>query len=61
MNTHKQFNKLTQEYDIVSYIKLGNFCVRPRTRVKPHPPLQDKFQVKKGWDYTRVSTVNKLN
>ena len=25
--------------------------------VKPHPQFQDKFHMKKGWQYTCVSTV----
>ena len=33
--THINKNKLTQNQSIVSYIKLGNYCVRPHIRV-PH-------------------------
>ncbi len=34
-----------------------NFRARPSTRVKPHTPFQNKFHMKKGWNYTRISTV----
>ncbi len=49
MNIHINKNKLTQEQDMWAILSFGNFCVRPRTRVKPPPlPFQDTFQVKKG-------------
>ena len=42
---------------VFAIFRFENFRARPGTRVKPHPPFQDKFHMKKGWDYTRVSTV----
>ena len=41
---------------VFAIFRLENFRVRPGTRVKPHPPFPVKVDMKKGWDYTRVST-----
>ncbi len=42
---------------VFAIFRFENFRVRPGIRVKPQPPIQDKLHMKKGWDYTRVSTV----
>ncbi len=42
---------------VFAIFRFENFRARPGTRAKPHPPFQDKIHMKKGWDYTRVSTV----
>ena len=39
--------------NVQKYLEFGNLCVRLGTRVKAPPIILRKFQVKKGWDYSR--------
>ena len=52
------YRRMRKDLKASENVRLRKFLVGLCTRVKPHPPFQKKCHMKKGWDYTRVSTVH---